>query len=688
MYRDYVEKLTEDNNSTNDQIPVILDVETFRYDLLVGIKDLRDDSYEFYWNNDIKKALETLKEENRPIITYNGEHYDLPLLYNYFFNPTNKATFFELSKFIVEDQLELYIPKDFFYSIDLMAALQTRQSLKLIEAILGWEIRETTIDFNYEFKLSEDQRREVEHYNIQDLDASHALYDKLQTYFNLRIKLAEYLGMKHDYRIPLPTMMGIGLEAHREKHNPIPIDPRVYNLPIKHEVKEVMIKHMEGKKAGLSYDFEINGVSYTVGDGGIHSNLYKIDETDVWHVDVKGYYTLIQILFDLFSRNIPKHGIEKVVKMYFERLKLRGSDFSNMPDILYNKIKKEYPKVLNYIFNEEIEQDKLTADSLKLGILSIWGAMRNYHHILHDHDAGFLVTLYGQIFIIYLIELLSDDRVQILNANTDGLIVKGDVDFIREKVKQWQGETGFDVEVVKYKRFVAKDINNYIMGNSLEDLTVKGRNFTALRDWLFTNIVLVPQTAIISKLLSELLFNGEKHIDPEQYVRDRIDKFEPQDYMFIANHTMRYQGMFMAETGERMQRTNRVYAHKNGGTVYKFRGDFEKYKMIPVSKVVEYNDIKLDIIRKKTIKGYVRDSNLEQFNEAVGLDKEEFLESLPKTSDDKDLMFRYGDNQYKYPGLPLVKMCNDEVSTYNLKDMDVDFDYYVNEIMKLYVTYV
>lgn len=688
MYREYTERLKDGIEVSNNNIPVILDVETFRYDLLVGIKDLKDNSFKFYWNNDIKAALDDIRENNRPVITYNGEHYDLPLLYNYFYNKTNKATFFELSKFIVEDQLELYIPKDFFYSIDVMAALQTRQSLKLIEAILGWEIRETTIDFNYEFKLREDQRREVEHYNIQDLEASHALYNKMSSYFNLRIRLAEYLGMKHDYRIPLPTMMGIGLNAHRERHESLPIHQDIYNLPIKHEVKDVMIKHMEGKKSGLSYNFEINGVPYTVGDGGIHSNLYKVDESDVWHIDVKGYYTLIQILFNLFSRNIPDKDTAKVIKMYFERLKLNGSDFSNMTKKLYDIISTKYPDILKFIFEEDLEKDKVTANSLKLGILSIWGAMRNYAHILHDYDAGFLVTLYGQINLIYLIELLSGDKCDVLNANTDGIIVKGDVEFIRSKVKEWQDYTGFDVEVVNYKRFVAKDINNYIMGNSIDKLTTKGRNFTALRDWLFTNIVLIPQAAVISKLLTELLFNGEAHNDPEQYVRDRVKNYTPQDYMFIANHTMRYQGMFFAETGERMQRTNRVYAHKEGNTVYKFKGEFSKHNMIFVSEVVEYQNPKRDVLSKKTIKGYIRETNLKMFNSAVGLDKEQYLESLPKTSDGKDLMFRYGEEQFKYPGLPLVKMCNDHVDTYRIEVMDINYDYYIDEIMKVYVTYV
>lgn len=683
-----------------NKLPVILDIETFRYDLLMGIKDMATGKYHFYWNSDIKPALDKIIKEDRYVITYNGEHYDLPLLYNYFYNSRNQASFFELSKFIVEDNLQLSYPKTFVKSIDLMASLSSFQSLKLVEAILGWEIRETSISFDYEFKLTNDQRKEIEHYNIQDLDTSEALYNKMQNYFNLRVNLAEYLGIEHDYRIPLPTLMGLGLGAHRQVHEPVKIDPRLEEVPIISDVKQVLLDHMKGRRPGLSYTFEIKGVSYTVGDGGIHSNIDPIDRDDVYHVDVKGYYTLIQLLFNLFSRNIPIEGIEKVVHMYFERLKLSGSNFDNMSKILYDKILEDYPRVHDYIFNETVELNYTTANSLKIGILSIWGAMRNFHHILYDFDVGFLVTLYGQFYIIYLIQLLAYNGIEIVNANTDGLIVTGDIETITEHVNYWQNYTGFDVEVNKYKRFVAKDVNNYIMGNSLDKLTTKGRDFTGLRDWMFSNVIVIPQTPVMAKILSEILF---KKIDKDKirsYVESRIKDFEPMDYMFIANHTLKFSGMFFLETGELLQRTNRVYAHVNGGTVYKFKGDFIKHDLIYVEEKIHYLASKdgKDVTRYKTVKGYIKESRVTEFNDKVKelkemafmndvKDLEKLLDNPSITSDGKTILHMYGDNQYKYPGLPLVKTFNDDISTANIKDMNIDYEYYINEIIKKYNAY-
>ncbi len=566
-----------------------LDIEVFKYDIVVGIK--HNGKYEFYWNRDAKEPLEKLHKNRDIVVTYNGLHYDLPLIYNYYFNPQNSANAFELSSFIIEKHYELKYPKDFWDGIDLMFLLQGWISLKVIEAIMGWEIRETTIDFKYEFKLTEEERREVEFYNIQDLDACEALYHKMQPHINMRLQLAKYLNIPHDFSIPVPTLMGMGLGAHRKPTTPIEVHEKCINIPIKNPIKQIMIEQMKKPSNDFHVDFKMGNWEYTIANGGLHSKRKCWSGNNVYHVDVKGYYSLLMIYFKLFSRNIPQSGIELYKKMYEDRLYLKSTG------------KKE---------------DELTADSLKLGLLSIWGATRNFHHILFDRFVGALIPLYGELFLMYLIELFTDNNIDIINANTDGLIVKGDINTINQQIKVWQDYHHFDVEVEAYQRFVQKDVNNYIMGNSLKKLKVKGRDFTAIKyDWLFANIVLIPQIPVVSKLLSELLFHQENSFDPEEYVRSKIKDYEVKDYMFIIHHTMKFDGMKYLESNRILQKTNRVYAHKEGETVVKFQRD----------------------------------------------------------------------NVYKYPGLPLTKECNNDLTKVDKESLDIDYEWYVEEVMRKYVAY-
>ena len=568
-----------------------LDIEVFKYDICVGLKEHDKSNYKFYWNRDAAEPLRLLHESQEVVVTYNGLHYDLPLIYNYYCNPHNTANAFELSDFIINQHYELRYPKDYWNGIDLMFLLQGWIGLKVIEAIMGWEIRETTIDFRYQYKLTEPQRREVEHYNKQDLDASNALYNKMQSHIQMRLSLAKYLNIPHDFSIPVPTLMGMGLGAHRVPATPVPLHEKCINIPIKHPIKEKMLAQMKRPNSEFSENFTMGDKEYTIANGGLHSTLKCWQGYDVYHVDVKGYYSLLMMHFKLFSRNIPESGIELYKQMYEDRLRLKSTGKT---------------------------EDSLTADSLKIGLLAIWGATRNYHHILYDRFVGELITLFGELFLMYLIELFTDNNINVINANTDGLIVTGDIKVIHEQIKVWQEYHYFDVEIEQYKRFVQKDVNNYILGNSLEKLKVKGRDFTAIKyDWLFANIVSIPQIPVVATLLSEILFQNEDEIDPEKYVRTRIKNYPVNFYMFIIHHTMKFDGMKYEESDREIQKTNRVYAHKEGETVVKFKGE----------------------------------------------------------------------NTYKYPGLPLTRECNQDLSTVNKDDLDIDYEWYVDEVMRKYVTY-
>ena len=565
---------------------VILDIEVFKHDIEVGVKKYGKNKYNYYWNKDALDILTYLHEEQIECINFNGEHYDLPLIFNWYFNKHNLATPYEISKLIIVEHSTLKYPKGFFNSIDVMMNLQGWVGLKEIEAIIGWEIRESSINFDYEFKLTESQRREVEYYNKQDLDATEALYNKLKYHFTCRKQMCEFIGIDHDFSVPLPTLVGMGLGAHRnDNKGDFAISDKCLDIPIKHPIKQVMLEQMLKPQSDFSATFEIGGQSYKVGNGGIHSERKAWSGTDVYHVDVKGYYSLLMMIYNLFSRNLPQEGIDAYAKMYHTRL--------------------EYKKT-----------NPALADSMKIGLLAIWGATRNYHHILYDRYIGYLITLYGQLFLIYLIELFADAGIEILNGNTDGLVVQGDINVIKKLNKEWEEYGGFDNEVIPYARFVQKDVNNYIMGDSVDTLKAKGRDFKHLsKNWLFSNIVVVPQTPVTARLLAKILYDEPD--DPEGYVREHIKDYPLKDYIFIIKHTMKFDGMRYVETQTPIQKVNRCYASLEGNHVEKFKGV----------------------------------------------------------------------NPYKYPNLPAVEMCNKDMNTYKKDDLKIDYDWYVDEIMKRYVVY-
>jgi DNA polymerase elongation subunit (family B) len=75
------------------------------------------------------------------------------------------------------------------------------------------------------------------------------------------------------------------------------------------------------------------------------------------------------------------------------------------------------------------------------------------------------VTMTGQLSLLMLIELFELNGIQVLQANTDGIVTqckRSDEKLFCEIVKYWEQQTGFSTEEVRYKALFSRDVNNYI----------------------------------------------------------------------------------------------------------------------------------------------------------------------------------------------------------------------------------
>lgn len=77
----------------------------------------------------------------------------------------------------------------YFDQYDLMDDCQMGLSLKAIEAHLGMDIRETTVSFNIDRPLTEEEKAEVEFYCDHDVDATDELDDLRKGYLSNKLAL-------------------------------------------------------------------------------------------------------------------------------------------------------------------------------------------------------------------------------------------------------------------------------------------------------------------------------------------------------------------------------------------------------------------------------------------------------------------------------------------------------------------
>lgn len=179
---------------------------------------------------------------------------------------------------------------------------------------------------------------------------------------------------------------------------------------------------------------------YRLGIGGLHSSeTCQAVEADEEHIlvdrDVASYYPSIILRLGLAPRAMGQSFIQAYRGIVERRLAAKHSG------------------------------DKVTADALKITINGSFGKLGSKWSKLYSPDLLIQTTITGQLCLLMLIEELEAEGIQVVSANTDGIVIrchKGDVGAMGEAVKRWEKRTGFDTEETAYRALYSRDVNNYI----------------------------------------------------------------------------------------------------------------------------------------------------------------------------------------------------------------------------------
>jgi hypothetical protein len=187
-------------------------------------------------------------------------------------------------------------------------------------------------------------------------------------------------------------------------------------------------------------EIKINEGSYQFGIGGLHSQEKNIahfanDEYFLADTDATSYYPRLILNSGLTPDNL-------------------GKDFI----LIYNGI------VVTRVTAKQAG-DIVTAECLKIVANGTFGKLGSMWSIMYAPDLMVQVTVTGQLSILMLVERFELAGIQVTSVNTDGIVVKCKrtmEDVFKGIVQQWEKETGFGTEEIRYKGTYSKDINNYI----------------------------------------------------------------------------------------------------------------------------------------------------------------------------------------------------------------------------------
>lgn len=465
---------------------LIMDIETYiNFFCVTFYCPRRDRSYPFVLTPDgpplnVDKIRAVMKK-NR-VVTFNGDKYDIPMLYYALTGATN-AQLKAASDYIITKRVMPWVfakEKGFRIPdtdrIDIIEVAPGMVGLKLYGARKHCpKLQE--LPYAIDAVLTKAQMDEILRYNINDLHVTYALYLSLIEQIRLRETMRDMAGVdlrsKKDAQIASAVIKNRYTQATGSEPAKSPVQPGdkfhydapdllSYRTPEMQAVLEDVLASTfvvppDGKKLMLppaleGRDVRIGDGVYRMGIGGLHSQESNVshvsdEQTLIVDRDFESFYPNMMLNFKWY----PRHLGEEVL------------------DILSGIVKTR--------LRAKAEKDMVVSNSLKIVVNSFFGLHGSKYSFLYDPKTMIQVTLTGQLILLLMIEKAHLAGIQVISANTDGVVVKispDQLDTWNGIIAEIEGATGIKTEETRYEALYSRDVNNYIAVKPRNDVKLKG----------------------------------------------------------------------------------------------------------------------------------------------------------------------------------------------------------------------
>lgn len=502
--------------------PIFYDIETFAHNALIVLKDIDKKLIGYWWDtfDGLHEAL-----AGKVGCGYNNYFYDDYIL-SRMLNGGSPEQLKELNDAIIGKQNHAkYVHRD-ITSIDCFQQIDVSMpGLKRIEGNMGRMILESSVPFDIDRPLTEQEKEEVLTYCMYDVDTTIDVYKmRKKSYFMPKAMLTERLGNERARRWNTTT-----ISANLLLSRPLPkwaylrVPEWMMDL-VPEEVREMWLNlssNLHDKKQRKKTTIRDFGNIVDFSLGGLHSvhEHIKVAE-NVKLLDVASMYPYIVI-----NLNVLGEGTKVFKEIVEERIKAKHAG------------------------------DEVTSEGLKLVINSVTGNLENEYSILYNPRAAMTVRIYGQIALYELCRRLAPFAT-IIQANTDGVAFTCDNDLYKQIWADWERDFNLTLEEKAYTKIIQKDVNNYIAVKPNGDLTCKGGDVAGFKGprYFKSNSTRIVDLAIVNKLVY-----GQ---DPIATIQENLEN--PIEFQYILQAGNTFKGTFDDE-GTQYNKINRVFAVKKDG---------------------------------------------------------------------------------------------------------------------------
>jgi len=479
-----------------------------------------------------RQRVKAILLQNR-IVTYNGLGYDLPLLWYFVCGATNAELKQASDRIIngrvryweIEQLLEISIPRSIDH-VDLMEPQPNAfASLKALAGRLHAP-KMQDLPIEPDAKLAPADMDVLTRYCGNDLDNTHLLLDALKEPLEMREAIGTEFQM--DFRSKSDAQMGEAMIKRRVEQATGERVQRVqtpagtefpYPIPayisFQHPELASMVERLRDTKFYVQGDGKVNlpdwlakksitigEMTYAMGIGGLHSteenrSVHSDDESVLIDYDVASYYPAIILGSGLYPRAL-------------------GRDFLTV----YREIRDDRVRAKRA---GDVTRDK----GLKIAINGTFGKLGSPYSILYAPHLMIAVTLTGQLALLMLIDRAEAAGIQVVSANTDGIVFRcprDRCDDLTALTAQWSTDTGFDLEDTEYRSLYSQSVNSYIAIKPDGKAKIKGPLSTPRHEGdTRTQLMKNPAAEILSLAVVALITRGTPLEDTIRGSRDVRD---------------------------------------------------------------------------------------------------------------------------------------------------------------------
>jgi len=481
------------------------DFEVFKYDWLVVVKDTATRTTHEIVNS--PDELEALYESNKKEIWcgFNSRHYDQYILKAILcgFDPKKVNDYI-----IVKGNPGWKFAPTMFRNIPLLnydVMLGTDRGLKSFEGFMGHDIKETSVPFDIDRKLTDAEIRETLKYCNHDVDHAMEVFLKRTEEFNTMMYFIKHFKLPIDFISKTKAQLAAEILGGNRKGESFDDE---FQFPILDCLELKKYRYIaDWYKNPENHDYKkkqdkvmVAGVEHTFSWGGGHGARAKFHASGVFLIiDVTAYYPSLQKKYK-FGYRVMNH-----------------------------------PENFEFIHDSNIEfkrkGDKKARQPFKIMDNAISGQMKQRQSALFDPMSNNSICINGQLLLLDLVEHI-EPYCMLIQNNTDGIVVKlddyeRDFDILDDIVYEWEQRTGMNMEFDTFMGDIyQKDVNNYLLiDRETGAVKAKGGYVMKLNDLNY-------DLPIINKALVDYMIKG---IPVERTIRECDDLREFQLVSKISN---------------------------------------------------------------------------------------------------------------------------------------------------------